>query len=605
MNLPGGGGVDLGGGGGDEPAPAPTPAPTPTTPTTPTPAPSDGSTEPTTEAPATTGGGGGGGRGTGESAGHRHHGGRTDQDSEGPIGTGPGQVAPPTLRDASGAPAPTNPSLTVADFGPAPIGVPNLVIDQFSIPPFLLPIYQACGTQYGIPWQVLASINRIETAFGTNLNVSTAGALGWMQFMPATWKTYGVDANNDGRKDPFNPVDAICAAARYLKAAGGDTDLRTAIFAYNHADWYVDEVLLYANQYERLPADLVSSLTGLTEGARFPVAADSRYADDIAERRLLKRAENGHTVDAKVSESVASSPKRRAVDVFADQGSPVLAVNDGVIKKIGHSPSSASTILQDTYGNRYTYAQLGRTSKAYPAPRDEQPTGDDYKLPSDRAGAARTGRPGWPREHGERQDRRMFALPDRRAMGGSGDMGDSGMSDGQAGLGDTLFGNFPNFERFRAYTSGILKFNRKTMELRPLREGAQVVAGTLLGRVGPDTGQARAAPQLLDPAGRARRAIDRPEADPRRLEAPRGDGALPGRGQGPVRRRLELDQPDPAAVEGQLARQVLADPSLDIYECGRQDIADRADRPARAGAARVPRRPGLQAHDHLAQMRAL
>ena len=64
---------------------------------------------------------------------------------------------------------------------------------------------------------------------------------------------YGVDANDDGRKDPYNPVDAICAAARYLKAAGGEEDLRTAIFAYNHADWYVDEVLLYANQYGKLP----------------------------------------------------------------------------------------------------------------------------------------------------------------------------------------------------------------------------------------------------------------------------------------------------------------------------------------------------------------
>ena len=149
---------------------------------------------------------------------------------------------------------------------------------------------------------MLASINRIETAFGTNTSVSTAGALGWMQFIPSTWQMYGVDANNDGRKDPYNPVDAICAAARYLKAAGGETDLRTAIFAYNHADWYVDEVLLYANQYERLPADLVGSLTGLTEGARFPVAADSRYADDITERRLLERVQNGQTVGAEVSD---------------------------------------------------------------------------------------------------------------------------------------------------------------------------------------------------------------------------------------------------------------------------------------------------------------
>jgi membrane-bound lytic murein transglycosylase B len=67
-----------------------------------------------------------------------------------------------------------------------------------------------------------------------------------MQFMPATWKRYGVDANEDGVKDPFNPVDAIFAAARYLEAAGGEHDIRRAIFAYNHATWYVDSVLMRA-----------------------------------------------------------------------------------------------------------------------------------------------------------------------------------------------------------------------------------------------------------------------------------------------------------------------------------------------------------------------
>ena len=124
--------------------------------------------------------------------------------------------------------------------------MPNFFIDQFRIPPFLLPIYQAAGTQYGVRWEVLAAINEIETDYGRNLNVSSAGALGWMQFMPATWKQYGVDANRDGVKDPFNPVDAIFAAARYLRAAGADRDLRRAIFAYNHADWYVDSVLMRA-----------------------------------------------------------------------------------------------------------------------------------------------------------------------------------------------------------------------------------------------------------------------------------------------------------------------------------------------------------------------
>ena len=108
--------------------------------------------------------------------------------------------------------------------------------------------------------------------------------------MPSTWAAYGVDANGDGRKDPYNPVDGICAAARYLKAAGGMDDLYNAIFAYNHADWYVDEVLLYARAYGRLPDDLVASLTGLTEGAHFPVAADARYADDIEAREALRRS---------------------------------------------------------------------------------------------------------------------------------------------------------------------------------------------------------------------------------------------------------------------------------------------------------------------------
>ncbi len=132
------------------------------------------------------------------------------------------KIEAPKLTTATGAPAPTNPGYSLATVGPAPIGVPNFFIDKFRIPPFLLSIYQAAGMQYGVRWEVLAAINEIETDYGRNLNVSYAGALGWMQFMPATWKMYGVDANRDGEKDPYNPVDAIFAAARYLRAAGAD-----------------------------------------------------------------------------------------------------------------------------------------------------------------------------------------------------------------------------------------------------------------------------------------------------------------------------------------------------------------------------------------------
>ena len=78
---------------------------------------------------------------------------------------------------------------------------------------------------------------------------SSAGAVGWMQFMPATWAGYGVDANGDGVKDPYNPEDAIFAAASYLSANGMPADTYGAIFAYNHADWYVAEVLANAGCY--------------------------------------------------------------------------------------------------------------------------------------------------------------------------------------------------------------------------------------------------------------------------------------------------------------------------------------------------------------------
>jgi len=120
------------------------------------------------------------------------------------------------------------------------------------VPPVLIPIYHRASEQYGLGPQgpaVLAGINAIETAFGTNLGPSSAGAVGWMQFMPETWAMYGVDANGDGVADPNNPEDAIYAAARYLRAAGMPADVWGAIFAYNHADWYVEEVLQNAGCY--------------------------------------------------------------------------------------------------------------------------------------------------------------------------------------------------------------------------------------------------------------------------------------------------------------------------------------------------------------------
>jgi membrane-bound lytic murein transglycosylase B len=136
-----------------------------------------------------------------------------------------------------------------------------------AVPAILVPIYQRASAQYGLGSQgpaILAGINAVETGFGTNLGPSSAGAEGWMQFMPSTWATYGVDANGDGIADPNNPEDAIFAAARYLSIAGMPADTYGAIYAYNHADWYVSEVLADAGCYAAEVGDAAFTQAGLT-----------------------------------------------------------------------------------------------------------------------------------------------------------------------------------------------------------------------------------------------------------------------------------------------------------------------------------------------------
>jgi hypothetical protein len=138
-------------------------------------------------------------------------------------------------------------------FAPIPYAVGLGESDGFAVPSGagknLLQLWQSAGATYGVPWQVLAAINKIESNFGRNMGPSSAGAIGWMQFMPSTWAKYGMDANGDGVADPYNAADAIYSAARYLAAAGATTNLPRAIFAYNHAQWYVDQVLQLASLF--------------------------------------------------------------------------------------------------------------------------------------------------------------------------------------------------------------------------------------------------------------------------------------------------------------------------------------------------------------------
>jgi membrane-bound lytic murein transglycosylase B len=175
--------------------------------------------------------------------------------SAGAIPPADGDKPAPAAGEKEAAPT-VEPEVTLAPTEPFAIpSLPGSSCAAAGVPPVLIPIYQRAAETYGLGTQgpaVLAGINEVETGFGTNLNVSSAGAIGWMQFMQSTWETYGVDANGDGVRDPYNPEDAIFAAARYLSAAGMPSDTYGAIYAYNHADWYVSEVLAnagcYANQ---------------------------------------------------------------------------------------------------------------------------------------------------------------------------------------------------------------------------------------------------------------------------------------------------------------------------------------------------------------------
>ncbi len=157
------------------------------------------------------------------------------------------------LRALVSLPAARRPRLLLA---PAPTGggdVPPPPRPQAGDLATLGPIYLAVGSRFGIDWRVLAAINEVETSLGTNLSTSTAGAVGWMQFMPGTWRSYGIDGSGDGVADPWDPEDAIFSAANYLAASGAATDIRRAVFSYNHAWWYVNKVLRIAAALPETP----------------------------------------------------------------------------------------------------------------------------------------------------------------------------------------------------------------------------------------------------------------------------------------------------------------------------------------------------------------
>ena len=132
---------------------------------------------------------------------------------------------------------------------------------------------------------------------------SSAGAIGWMQFMPSTWERWGVDADGDGIANPWSPEDAIPAAARYLAASGGQADILRAIFSYNHAQWYVDEVQQLAQLFNAGGVDTTFNLDKLQ------ISLDNARAVVVKTNRKLVKALR----DARALARHARTLQRRAV----------------------------------------------------------------------------------------------------------------------------------------------------------------------------------------------------------------------------------------------------------------------------------------------------
>ena len=223
-------------------------------------------------------------------------------------------------------------------------------------------IWQAAGNAYGIPWQVLAAINKVETNFGQNLGPSSAGAVGWMQFMPSTWARWGIDANGDGRADPNNPTDAIFSAARYLAGCGGQFDITRAVYCYNHATWYVNEVMGLASLYGQgggaalmgggttFSVDLqpqIATAQSAIAASKTQVAAARAEARTLAhaERRFLRVAGTAHLLSDQLEANKRAAlvgARRDAADSRVARLQKRLRAATAQLGKLRDEQSSAS-----------------------------------------------------------------------------------------------------------------------------------------------------------------------------------------------------------------------------------------------------------------------
>ena len=446
--------------------------------------------------------------------------------------------------------------------------------------------------------------------------VAPPAPLGWMQFMPAHLGDLRRRRQRRRRKDPYNPVDAIFAAARYLRAAGaddgpapGDLRLQPRRLVRQRRPRCAPA------RSPRCRADLVGSLTGLTQG-RFPVDGDAtlRRTPHAARRNAQGgRRRRRSRSPARAAAPASTSPPRDGAAGDRRPGRP----------RRRDRPQQAPRPLHPgprRLRQHYTYGHLGEPQRA--APRAEGAPGRRGQRPP--AGRTRTTRTrrrrsaghGRQARHGRHEHRRARPprsprpppprrSPSRSACSPTRSARRSYAAGGQRQLSDAPDASAAQaVPRTRSASTSPSRYGlrRNDVALKPLRKGSRVIAGTILGRIGAVSHQWQPRRTCASRSARParRRAAHRPDADPRRLEAARVDDALPRAGKNP------LLGADATPTIGQillmskeaLERRVLANPDIDIYACGRQDIRAGHRRPPRARDARVPRRERPEADRH-------
>jgi hypothetical protein len=467
-------------------------------------------------------------------------------------------------------------------------------LDFYRVPLFLLPIYRAAAIQYDVPWPILAAINEIETDYGTDLSVSSAGAEGWMQFEPATWLQYGVDALNAGNADPYNPVDAIFAAARYLNAAGAAHNLSAAILAYNHSNEYVESVLLRAKLIAAYPDQVIATLTGLVDGrppvtgkrigwgpapaspaagatplpspssatagasavspspsgagASPPGSASSASAAAAGSSAATTPGSSAAPAPASAASSAtAKAAALQLVDVTSEPNAHAVAVQGGRIVKLGSSRKLGSyVVLQDVYGDVFTYAGLGSIARSY-TPAEAQSAAN--------AAAQRTA--------------------SASTKTGSGSSGAPAAGSTPAGTGKVrVFAHPGNPDARAAFRMRSVVERAAAGGRLRLRSGAIVTEGTVLGHVatpaGARDGHLRFA---IRPAG------DASTIDPRAILSNWAQLAAALHPQG-ARGNPNLLGATASDVfllsKSRLEHEVLADPGIGLSACSRREVASGA-----------------------------